>query len=107
MLLGIVSDRDLLLRATPDASGGLRFPERLLGSAMTPAPITCRPSTPVAELVRAMTERKIDSMPVVDELDRLVGLVTSTDLMLLLLEREEAHDPIPFRFEVVPAQLAA
>lgn len=106
VLLGIVSDRDLLLHATPDERG-LAFGDLRLGEAMTPAPITCGPSTPITELVRAMTERKIDAVPVVDDLDRLVGLVTSTDLLLLLLEREEARDPIPFRFELVSAQLAA
>ena len=107
VLLGIVSARDLLLRATPDGRGGLRFDDAHLAEAMTPAPITCSPSTSVSEIARVLTERKIDAVPVVDDLERMVGLVTSTDLMLLLIGREEARDPIPFRFELVETQLAA
>lgn len=107
MLLGIVSDRDLLVRGTPNHDGTLRFDDMRLAEVMTPAPIVCEPTTTVAEIVRTMTERKIDAVPVLDDAERLVGLVTSTDLLLLLLQREEARDPMPFRFELVPTNLAA
>ncbi|MBX3249037.1 MAG: CBS domain-containing protein [Myxococcales bacterium] len=106
-LLGIASDRDLLLLARPTKEGTLEFDARHIAEAMTPSPITCEPTTPVAELVRVMTERKIDAVPVLDAVDRLVGLVTSTDLMLLLLEQEEARAPIPFRFELVETSALA
>jgi CBS domain-containing protein len=54
----------------------------------------------VCDLVRLMTERKIDAVPVVDRANQLVGLVTSTDLLLLLLSREEAKIPLPFMFHI-------
>ena len=47
-----------------------------------------------------MTEKKIDAVPVVDGANQLVGLVTSTDLLLLLISREEAKIPLPFVFEL-------
>lgn len=97
-LLGIVSDRDILLRAAP---GGVepKVPETQIGEAMSAAPYVCSPSTHVAEIVRTMTERKIDAMPVLDAQDKMVGLVTSTDLLLLLIEQDEAR-PLPFQWEL-------
>lgn len=106
-LLGIASDRDLLLLARTTKQGTLEFDGQRIAEAMTPSPVTCEPTTSVAELARVMTERKIDAIPVLDAVDRLVGLVTSTDLMLLLIEQEEARHPVPFRFELVEAAALA
>ena len=105
LLLGIVSDRDLLARATLDDSERPVFPNLPVGATMTPAPYVCDKSTHVAEIVRTMVERKIDAIPVVDGADRLVGLVTSTDLMLLLIEYDEAR-PLPFTWELEEAEEA-
>jgi acetoin utilization protein AcuB len=99
-LLGIVSDRDILIRAKLLESGEIVVePQLLVGTAMTPAPFVCGMSTPVEEVVHVMTEKKIDAVPVVSADDELVGLVTSTDLMLLLLTGQTAH-PLPFEFQV-------
>jgi len=101
-LLGIVSDRDVLLRASLDSRGEPTVPQRLLvAAAMTPAPYVCGLSTPVEELVRVMTETKIDAVLVVSSEDKLVGLVTTTDLLLLLLTSDGAQPrPLPFDFRV-------
>ena len=100
-LVGILSDRDVLPRATLAKDGTLHIPaEVVVGEAMTPTPMqTCEPSTSVGDLVRMMTEKKIDAIPVVRGL-RLIGLVTTTDLLLLLLDREEAR-PLPFEFRLI------
>lgn len=106
-LLGVVSDRDVLIRS--QLSGNVVVvPETPAAEAMSPAPWVCVRSTPVADIVRTMTERKIDAMPVMDSSDRLVGLLTSTDLMLLLIDWDEAR-PLPFDFEleeVAPSMVA-
>jgi acetoin utilization protein AcuB len=104
-LLGILSDRDVLARATMRDNGLLEVPRDPVALAMTPAPITCEPTTSVAELARVMTERKIDAVPVLRG-SRLVGLVTSTDLLLLLVGADEAR-PLPFEFHVLEEQAAA
>ncbi len=96
-LAGMLCDRDVLLRAT-FTSEGITVPHDPVSSAMTPDPPTCEPDTPVAQLVRTMTERKIDALAVVKG-GRLVGLVTSTDLMLLLLDVERTR-PLPFKYHV-------
>ena len=104
-LIGILSDRDVLARATLRADGSLDVPNVPVATAMTLAPVTCEPSTSVAELARIMTERKIDAVPVLRG-SRLVGLVTSTDLLLLLVGVHEAR-PLPFDFRVVEEEFAA
>jgi acetoin utilization protein AcuB len=104
-LVGILSDRDVLLHARPGKGGDLDVPNEPVGAVMSPAPVTCEPSTSVAELARVMTERKIDAVPVLSG-TRLVGLVTSTDLLLLLIDFERAR-PLPFEFEIEEASAAA
>jgi acetoin utilization protein AcuB len=99
LLLGIVSDRDVLLAASTNDAGDVVVPAIPVGAVMTPSPITCEPSTSVADLARIMTERKIDAVPVLGPSGRLVGLVTSTDLLLLLIGQDAAR-PLPFEFEV-------
>jgi acetoin utilization protein AcuB len=100
-LIGMLSDRDVLMRGTLDKNGVFHPPsEVIVGEAMAVTPlVTCEDTTDVADLVRMMTEGKIDAVPVVRGL-HLVGLVTSTDLMLLLIEREGAR-PLPFQFDLV------
>ncbi len=97
-LVGMLSDRDLLLAAGVDALGQLQFPDRSVAELMTPSPLTCEASTSVSDLAQRMIDEKIDALPVMSG-TRLVGLVTSTDLLQLLVDREE-HRVLPFRFEL-------
>jgi acetoin utilization protein AcuB len=101
-LVGILSDRDLLRLAHVQPSGELGFVHRSVGDVMTLNPMTCTMSTSVAEVARSLTEQKIDALPVVEG-QHLVGLVTSTDLMLLLIDRDEV--PLPFEYRVAEAVL--
>jgi CBS domain-containing protein len=105
-LLGILSDRNVLLRATAGEGGSIIVPMMPVGAAMTPAPFTITADTPIGQIVRLFTERKIDAAPVLAASGRLVGLVTSTDLLLLLLEQNEAQ-PMPFNWELVESSAAS
>jgi acetoin utilization protein AcuB len=89
-LVGILSDRDLLARGLDPAA--------TCGEAMTPAPMTCSPDTPVGRVAALMLEHKMDSVPVVDG-GALVGLVTSSDLLELLVERDR-EQVLPFDFRL-------
>jgi acetoin utilization protein AcuB len=104
-LLGVVSDRDLFLAGSRSSDGGLAFPEEVVGSIMSMAVVTCAPSASVAEAARMMIDKKIDALPVRSG-NRLVGLVTSTDLLALLLE-SAPHEVLPFEFRVEEVTLAA
>jgi acetoin utilization protein AcuB len=98
-LLGILSDRDVLLRSTMDSDGAIATPRDPVALAMTAAPVTCTPNTKVSELARTMVERKIDAVPVLGTSGSLIGLVTSSDLISLLLDQACAQ-ALPFDFRV-------
>jgi len=99
-LVGMVSDRDLLRIGTPQPTGELGFLRRHVEDVMSLEPIVCAPDTSVGEAARIMTEEKIDALPVVRD-GLLIGLVTSTDLLHLLVERESVALPFEFRVETV------
>lgn len=103
-LIGMVSDRDILARGKLEVDGMLHVASDILvGAAMTPLPLeTCDATDDITELVRRMLTNKIDAMPVVRGL-RLVGLVTTADLLELLLARKDHEEqaPMPFEFRLV------
>ena len=88
-LIGILSDRDLLKR-TPDTS---------CRAAMTTAPVTCLSNASVSHVAQLMLEHKIDSIPIVSYSGSLTGLVTSSDLLGLLTDLDEAQ-MLPFDFRL-------
>lgn len=103
-LVGILSDRDVLLHATAGGDGGMTVPSKPVREVMTPVPITCRPTATIAEVVDLMLTHRIDCVPVTTGPRNLVGLVTTTDLLMLLGEREANGDrAIPFDWRVVRA----
>ena len=46
-----------------------------------------RPEQPIAELVKGFSDGGLHHMPVIDELDRVVGMVTQSDLVAALFMR--------------------
>jgi acetoin utilization protein AcuB len=100
MLVGMVSDRDFLGYATRTRDGGLVFSNKVTaGQVMSMDPVVGLQGAPVSELADTMLTKHIDSLPIVGEGRRLVGLVTSADLLTLLLERAE---PLPMTFRIRP-----
>ncbi|SEP81606.1 CBS domain-containing protein [Ectothiorhodospira magna] len=47
---------------------------------MTPDPLGVRPDTPIQRVARLLVKHRVNSLPVVDEGDVLVGIITSGDL---------------------------
>ncbi len=99
-LVGILSDRDLLMRGSLQKDGMFSVPDMPAGLAMTVSPISCSPGTPVSRLAGLMVEHRIDSLPIVGLQNELVGLVTSTDLLALLREPEQISEVLPFSFQL-------
>jgi len=56
----------------------------LVSSAMTPAPITVEPDTPIVEAARLMLEHSIGCLPVMRG-ETLIGIVTRSDLLIAFI----------------------
>ncbi len=56
--------------------------EHRIESVMTTEVVTARPSTPFRELVDLLQRKRISALPVVDQDDRLVGIVSEADLLV-------------------------
>jgi acetoin utilization protein AcuB len=97
-LVGILSDRDLK-RAMASPATSLEVHEltylldRLcVAEIMTRAVITIGPTSPIEDAARLMVLEKIGALPVTDG-DRLVGLVTETDVLRLFVRALGAGEP--------------
>ena len=99
-LVGIISDRDVLANGRVVA-GGFEVPSVPVERVMTHPVVTCVPGDTLSAVGAQMLRHKIDSVVVVDETGDLVGLITSTDFIHLVLEAEaiqrRASDPFEFR----------
>jgi acetoin utilization protein AcuB len=90
-LLGIVTDRDIrsFLSGSLLESPGTR--EKTLDTKvreiMTTEPMTVSPEDDLQEAVELMIEEKIGGIPVVDEAEGLVGIVTYVDVLRCFLNR--------------------
>jgi acetoin utilization protein AcuB len=92
-LVGIISDRDLKA-AMGSAAAGLNaaFDRLAAGDIMTKTVITTAPMFPVEEAARVMVTEKISALPVTEG-ERMVGLITETDLLLLLVRAMGVLEP--------------
>ncbi|MCH8550983.1 MAG: DUF294 nucleotidyltransferase-like domain-containing protein [Natronospirillum sp.] len=76
-LCGLITDRDLRNRVL---AAGLD-PSSPVADIMTPGPVTIRMSEPLFEALALMSQHNIHHLPVLDERDQPVGIVTTTDLL--------------------------
>ncbi len=88
-VVGVVSQTDVLAHAGPDpyASPDERPAARptTAGEIMSAPAITVLAGGTAADAARLMTRRGIERLPVVDEEDRLVGIITRRDLLRMFL----------------------
>ncbi len=77
MLLGIVTDRDLALNVVAEGrdSHSVKIEE-----VMTRNPVTCREGDDVNNAMEAMADHQIRRIPVVDQHNRMVGIISQADL---------------------------
>ncbi|MEU6072059.1 CBS domain-containing protein [Streptomyces sp. NPDC047082] len=106
-VIGVISETDLMLHQTrPTESHGTfaalahrlsrsvreraaKSRARTAGGAMSTPAITVRADATVTEAARLLTEHRIERLPVVDEEDRLVGIVTRRDLLQVFLRSDK------------------
>ena len=106
-VIGVISETDLMLRQAqePGPDTCLNYLRRLrhtvretmaksrartAGGLMSAPAVTVRAGAFVPEAARLMTEHGIERLPVVDEEDRLVGIVTRRDLITVFLRSDAA-----------------
>ncbi len=83
-LVGMVSDRDVLLHSIPGELEGNRVEDGLVGDIMKLQPICCRATDKLHDAVGLLIDHRINSLPIKDHQGVLVGLVTSTDILRLV-----------------------
>ena len=90
-LVGIVTDRDIRSFLSSSLLGDPEARERVLRATvrdvMTTEPIFVSPNDDLEEAVELLIEEKIGGIPVVDESEGLVGIVTYIDLLRCFLNR--------------------
>jgi CBS domain-containing protein len=103
-VIGVISETDLMVRQaeTPDPyeprkhfrPAGLtpgarkhaaKSRARTAGQLMTEPPVTVHADDSIVEAARTMAQHRVERLPVLDEADRLVGIVTRRDLLRVFL----------------------
>jgi CBS domain-containing protein len=102
-VVGVISETDLMARqaASPEPKRRLRLRlseltrdarrqavkarARTAGRLMSEPAVTVHAEDTIAEAARTMAQRRVERLPVVDEEDRLVGIVTRRDLLQVFL----------------------
>jgi len=90
-LVGIVTDRDFKGASAPDFSGkkiiGNRhsLPELEVKKIMTPNPVTVSDHCTMEEAAEKLLVHNISGLPVVDQQQKVIGVITKSDLFLLIL----------------------
>lgn len=96
-LVGIISDQDML-NASPTPTESLSIAEvnQLISritveEVMEPEVRTIETSTPIEEAARIMSDNNIGALPVLEN-NRVVGIITETDLFKIFLDLMGARD---------------
>jgi CBS domain-containing protein len=76
-LEGIVTDRDLVLKVVAE---GRAPKETRVSEVMTTGVKTCRANDDINVAVELMEEYQVRRIPIVDESDRLVGIIAQADV---------------------------
>jgi acetoin utilization protein AcuB len=90
-LVGIITDRDIRSFLSGSLLTNLDAREKALNTKvreiMTTDPLTLSPDDDLQEAVALFVEEKIGGMPVVDETEGLVGIITYVDLLRCFLNQ--------------------
>ncbi len=106
-LIGIISDRDIK-EAAPSKATSLDVHELYyllseikVKDIMTPDPITLKENDSVEKAAVIMLENRISGIPVVDDEDHVIGVITQTDVFKVMISITGAYQsPIQIAFEM-------
>lgn len=108
-LMGVVTDRDIVVRGVAE-----RRPNSLeVGKIMSRVLVKGKPQMSTEEAAKMMADAQVRRLPIVDEQDRLVGIISLGDLakhdadrtvLHTISEISETHDPTASN-DIQPSQL--
>lgn len=85
---GVVTDRDIVVRAVAEEKDPRGMPVREIASREL---VTIRPDEDLSEALKLMANYQVRRLPVVDEDDRLVGVLSQADVATEAKEKDFAQ----------------
>ena len=76
-LVGVVTDRDIVCSVVAEGKTPIGFPAE---NCMSQPVVSVRADDPLADVLSTMEKNRIRRVPVVDEQDRLVGIIAQADV---------------------------
>ena len=90
-LVGIVTDRDLAIKVVGE---GLDPKSTRVGDVMTVKVVTSREGDSVENAMKAMAQYQLRRIPVVDDRNRLVGIISQADVATRLNEPKKTAEVV-------------
>ena len=85
-LVGMITDRDIAIRGVGKGRGA----DALVSDVMTRKPLTVKADASVAEVARQFIDHRVGAVPVVDDRDRVVGVISYVDVLRALVPQPQA-----------------
>lgn len=86
-LCGLISDRDILAHTSSISLGHNSRLDDPVQSIMVKKVVAGRPDTEIRLIAHALIGHRIGAVPIIDDQDQLVGIVTRSDVLKTLLHR--------------------
>ena len=90
-LVGILTDRDMVVRAVAD---GRNVTETTVSDVMSDKLFTAKPDDFAFEAVRTMGERQVRRIPIVDDAGVLQGIIAMADIALEMEDEREIAETL-------------
>jgi CBS domain-containing protein len=93
-LIGIITIGDVREASPSDATTlsiwelNYLWSQLTVEKVMTKEPFTAKPTTSIFEVARSMLEDKISGLPVVDDDNNLVGIITESDIFKMIVKKQ-------------------
>lgn len=84
---GVITDRDIVIRAV---AGGADAQNATVQQCFSGDPLCARPNSTADEAMQEMAHAQVGRLPVVDDSDRLVGVVTRSSMALRCSDKGDA-----------------
>ncbi|MBM9514448.1 HPP family protein [Desulfogranum marinum] len=86
LLAGMLAKEDLLKEMIVDGETIIRPADKPLSEIMSPKVITADPVSDIRRVAQVLNDYHFNSLPIVDNFDRIVGIVTRTDIIRAVAE---------------------